>query len=153
MIRKIKLVIPGSRGLLARRNYFKLFSILILFFKIPVSSSAQTGERVYQSYCAGCHGAQLQGSVASPLIKKTWKYGGDRSSILKVIRNGIPETTMVSWEGTLSLKEIEAVTDYIIRAQAKPVEKKETAKPLEISTKLYKLKIEKISTQGLTTPW
>ena len=143
----------SKKPLLAARRYFKLFSIAVVSFTISAYSYAQPGKLVYQNYCGGCHGAQLQGSIASPLIKKTWKYGGDRKSILKTIRNGIPETTMTSWEGTLSAKEIEAVTDYIVSAQAKPVVKKETEKPLQINTKLYKLKIEKVFTQGLTTPW
>src|SRR5687768_12992215 len=101
MTEKVKQIKPLSKKtLLAARRYFKLFSIAVVSFTISAYSSAQPGKMVYQNYCGGCHGAQLQGSIASPLIKKTWKYGGDRNSILKTIRNGIPETTMARWEGT-----------------------------------------------------
>ena len=93
--------------LLARRRYCRLAFIAVASLTISAYSYAQPGKLVYQNYCGGCHGAQLQGSVASPLIKKAWKYGGDRNSILRTIRNGIPETTMARWEGTLSAKESE----------------------------------------------
>ena len=133
--------------------YLKLLLIAIPSITISVNSSAQPGRQLYTNYCGGCHGAQLQGSRASPLVKKTWMNGGDRNSILKTIRNGIPGTEMVKWEGILSTNEIEAVTDYIINMQAKPIGKNETRKPLTVDTKLYKLKIEKVFTQGINTPW
>ena len=133
--------------------YFKLLLIAILSITISVNSSGQSGRQLYTNYCGGCHGAQLQGSRASPLVKKTWMNGGDRNSILKSIRNGIQGTEMVKWEGILSTNEIEAVTDYIINMQAKPIGKNETRKPLTVDTKLYKLKIEKVFTQGINTPW
>ena len=75
--------------------------VLLVF---PADSFAQTGETVYATYCAGCHGAQLQGSVAPPLIKKDWKHGSDRNSILNTIRNGVPQTEMMKWEGVLSAR-------------------------------------------------
>jgi glucose/arabinose dehydrogenase len=136
----------------ANRN-LKLLLIAIPSITISLNSSAQLGKQLYTNYCGGCHGAQLQGSRASPLVKKTWMNGGDRNSILKTIRNGIPGTEMAKWEGILSTNEIEAVTDYIINMQAKPIRKNETRKPLTVDTKLYKLKIEKVFTQGINTPW
>ena len=137
-----------------RREWFAgTFLLTFLSFVNLLDSSAQSGKQVYANYCGGCHGAELQGSRASALIKKTWKYGGDRNSILNNIRHGIPGTEMAKWEGTLSVKEIGAVTNYIISVQAKPVVKKEIAKPLSVSTKLYKLKIEKVVTRGINTPW
>lgn len=79
---------------------FRILLVSVNFsLTIPIYSFAQTGEMVYKTYCAGCHGAQLQGSVAPSLMKKEWKHGGDRNSILKTIRNGIPKTQMIKWEG------------------------------------------------------
>ena len=141
-----------KKELFAATWYFRLFLIAISSITISVNSSAQ-GRQVYTNYCGGCHGAELQGSRASPLVKKTWMHGGDRNSILKIIRNGIPGTEMAKWEGILSKNEIEAVTDYIVSMQGKPIGKNETVKPLTVDTKLYKLKIEKLFTQGINTPW
>lgn len=127
-----------------------LFSALLA---LPFYSSAQTGEVVYKTYCAGCHGAQLQGSVGPALIKKDWKHGGDRNSILKTIQNGVPSTEMIKWEGVLSARQIEDVTDFILKAQTSPEIVRKLELPLEIKTKLYSLRIEKLVTEGLKTPW
>lgn len=129
---------------------------LLLFgalLALPLYSSAQTGEVVYKTYCAGCHGAQLQGSVGPALIKKDWKHGGDRNSILKTIQNGVPSTEMIKWEGVLSARQIEDVTDFILKAQTSPEIVRKLELPLEIKTKLYSLRIEKLVTEGLKTPW
>ena len=120
---------------------------------IPGLLSAQIGKQVYNSYCAGCHGAELQGGAASPLIKKEWKHGGSRKSILHTVRNGIPGTEMAKWTGTLSDKQIQAVTDFILVAQKKSTAKTASVKPLTVQTSLYKLRIEKLVTSKLQTPW
>src|SRR5215204_3938578 len=142
-----------KKQLFAATWYSRLFLIAISSLTTSANSSAQLGRQVYTNYCGGCHGPQLQGSRASPLVKKTWMHGSDRNSILKIIRNGIPGTEMAKWEGILSTNEMEAVTDYIISMQGKPIAKDETRKPLTVDTKLSKLKIEKIFTQGINTPW
>lgn len=129
-----------------------LFSVNFLL-TIPIYSFAQTGEIVYKTYCAGCHGAQLQGSVAPSLMKKAWKHGSDRNSILKTIRNGIPKTEMIKWEGALSSTQIEAVTDFILKAQTAPEIVRTLELPLEVKTKRYSLKIEKVVSEGLKGPW
>lgn len=120
---------------------------------IAFHSLAQNGQIVYKNYCAGCHGAQLQGSAGPALIKKEWKHGGDRASLLRTIRNGIPSTEMIKFEGVLSAKEIEAVTDFILNVQTSPELIKKSDLPLRVDTKLYKLRIEKLVTEGLTSPW
>ncbi|QMW04169.1 PQQ-dependent sugar dehydrogenase [Spirosoma foliorum] len=133
---------------------FRPFLVSVCFLlAMPGDSSAQTGENIYSTYCAGCHGAQMQGSVAPALIKKDWKHGGDRNSILNTIRNGIPKTEMIQWEGTLSSAQIEAVTDYILKAQTNPEIVRKNELPLKVKTKLYSLKIEKLVTEGLKGPW
>lgn len=128
-------------------------SLLLILLWIPAYVHAQTGEEVYRSYCAGCHGGQMQGSVATALIKKDWKHGSDRNSIIKTIRDGVPDTVMAKWGSILSAKQIEAVTDFIIKAQTSPELAKQAAKPLTVSTKHYKLKIEKLITTGVNGPW
>ncbi|MEI9920860.1 MAG: PQQ-dependent sugar dehydrogenase [Bacteroidota bacterium] len=128
-------------------------SLTLLFYIVSVTALAQSGEQVYKNYCTGCHGAQLQGSIATALIKTDWKHGGDRASIIKTIANGVPNTEMAKWSGMLTAKDIEAVTDYILAAQANSSVAKEEAKPLDIQTKLYKLKIEKLITEGLVIPY
>lgn len=132
-----------------------LIAIAFLFPSFFISSYtlAQNGEQVYKRYCAGCHGNQLEGSSASALIKDDWKHGGDRNSILNTIKNGIPGTEMMKWEGTLSEADIEAVRDFIIMKQFNSTELTVPEIPSVIETKEYNLNIEKLVTEGLNHPW
>lgn len=114
---------------------------------------AQNGQIVYKNHCAGCHGAQLQGSSAPALLKKDWKHGGDRPSVIRTIRNGVPSTEMMRFAGLLSEKEIEAVADFIVNAQNAPNLIKKTNLPLQVKTKQYTLNIEKLVIEGLAGPW
>lgn len=116
-------------------------------------SIAQSGAAIYINNCSGCHGAQLQGSIATALIEKELKHGSDRSSIIKVIRNGIPSTPMMKWQGVLSDQQIEAVTDFIISSRNAPEKVKSLALPNKVTTKDYKLNIETLVTQGMSAPW
>ena len=127
----------------------KLLPLLIF---VAFSAFGQTGDVVYINYCAGCHGKELQGSIATALLKKTWKHGGDRSSIIKTITNGVPNTEMGKWSGILTAQQIEAVADYILKAQNSPEIIRKIEKPLSIQTKLYNLKIERLI-EGLNGPW
>jgi glucose/arabinose dehydrogenase len=78
----------------------------------------------------------------------------DRKSIINTISNGIPGTEMMKWSGVINDKEIAAVTDYILEVRKSPeLSKTQTEKPTEISTKHYKLKIERLATQGIERPW
>ncbi len=60
---------------------------------------------------------------------------------------------MAKWSSALSTKEIEAVADFIVKAQKAPQIAKQPEKPLTVKTKLYDLRIEKLITQGLSGPW
>ncbi|NID10911.1 PQQ-dependent sugar dehydrogenase [Fibrivirga algicola] len=131
----------------------KLVALAGLCLTLSVQTLAQNGQIVYKNYCAGCHGAQLKGSAGPALIKKEWKHGGDRASLLTTIRNGIPSTEMSKFDGVLSAKEIEAVTDFILNAQTSPELVRKTDLPLHVDTKRYKLRIEKLVTEGLLSPW
>ncbi|HEX8060547.1 MAG TPA: PQQ-dependent sugar dehydrogenase, partial [Cyclobacteriaceae bacterium] len=130
----------------------KILFVLLLLVNY-FSAFSQPGEQVYKNYCAGCHGTQLQGAMATALIKTTWKHGGDRASLIGTIADGVPNTEMAKWSNALSPKDIEAVADYILAAQKNSTVAKHEQKPLDIQTKLYKLKIGKLVTEGLATPW
>lgn len=126
---------------------------LLILVLIGGNVSAQSGAEIYTTYCRGCHGDQMQGGVASALIKDEWAHGGDRNSIIKTISDGIPSTNMISWKSVLSAKDIETVTDYILQAQATPDIVQRVDQPDIVNTQLYTLKVEKVVTEGLDTPW
>jgi glucose/arabinose dehydrogenase len=117
-----------------------------------VYANAQQGETIYKTYCAGCHGSNLQGNSASKLVKTDWNYGRGKGALIRNIRYGIPKTEMAAWGAVLKNEEINAVADFIIASQevspnaVRPI-------PDKLTTSEYVLKVEKLVTSGLTTPW
>ena len=43
---------------------------------------------LYQTYCASCHGAKLEGGQGSSLVDGVWKHGGSDAEITKSIIEG-----------------------------------------------------------------
>lgn len=126
---------------------------LSLFLFFPLAGLfAQQGETVYKNYCAGCHGGQMQGNTASKLIKTDWQYGRGKGAMIRNIRFGIPFTEMIAWGTILKEEEIHSVADYILAAQAVPPDAPRPV-PERLTTKNYILKVEKLITDGLNTPW
>lgn len=118
------------------------------------SSLLKDGALAYQTYCAGCHGKQLEGAAAPGLVKQDLKHGADRKSIRSSISNGIPGTEMIKWSGVISEKQIDLLTDYVLAVRKSPdLAKGKIEKPMQLSTKHYKLKIERLVTTGIDRPW
>lgn len=135
----------------------KIFG-LVLFLNawslMALSASAQQGARIYQTYCTGCHGADLKGTPAgSSLLAKNLKHGIDKSEISQSISNGIAGSTMISWGNALSPSEVEAVTEYILQSRKSRAANQSEEKALTATTQDYTLKIEKLVTEGLVSPW
>jgi aldose sugar dehydrogenase len=127
-----------------------LGSIFLLF--MVQGLYGQEGERIYKTYCAGCHGAQLEGNSAGTLIKTEWTYGRGRGAFIRNITFGIHGTEMIAWNTILNEEEIKAVADYIVAAQEVPPNAIRPI-PEQISTKEYTLKVEKLVEEGISTPW
>lgn len=113
----------------------------------------ERGAIVYQNYCAGCHGRKLQGSIAPALVNTVFKHGAALDSIVKSVQNGIPGTEMIGWSNALATEDIEAVAGYIHTVQHSPQLIAVEARPMELTTKHYKLKIEELVTEGIEKPW
>ena len=113
---------------------------------------AQNGELTYKTYCSGCHGAQMQGSTASKLIKTEWKYGREKGLIFRNIKYGIQGTEMIAWGQFLKNEDINAVADFIVASQEVPPAAVRPI-PETLSTKDYTLKVEKLVSTGIRVPW
>ncbi|MDA0196647.1 MAG: PQQ-dependent sugar dehydrogenase [Bacteroidetes bacterium] len=127
---------------------------LIAAFAIIQSCQAKPphpGAAVYQTYCTGCHGAQMQGSLAAPLIKTDWIYGRGKGNMMRNVRYGIAGTQMAEWDQVLTREQISDVVDYIFESQDVPPSA-ERSIPDQIETENYVLKIEKFG-KGLSKPW
>jgi len=72
-----------------------------------------TGQAIFNSNCVACHGDKAQGVVGPNLTDEYWLHGGKINNVFKTIKYGIPEKGMISWEKTLTPKQISDVANYI----------------------------------------
>ncbi len=89
--------------------------------KTKIVAVKKTTPQTYRLLCASCHGNNLEGTIrGESLIDNKWHYGSKRSQIFKNINEGIIDKGMPAWQGALTKKEIESLTDFIIgRAKKK----------------------------------
>jgi len=134
-------------------SIFRKIAFLTLFLFFTTVSLAQDGEELYKTYCAGCHGSNLGGNSASPLIKTHWKYGRTSGLMTRNITYGIPGTEMIAWNQVLDGDQIKSLVRYISRAQ-KVHPNRERPIPETIQTNDYTLKVEEwVATRAIRTPW
>ncbi len=73
-------------------------------------------DELYQTNCAACHGAKMEGGLGSSLIDDEWLHGDSDDAIAKSIREGFPELGMVPWAETLDDQQIRSLV-ILIREQ------------------------------------
>ncbi len=90
-----------------------------------LTAQEQQGETLFQQNCAFCHaadgtGRNWIGSFLQPpprnLTSATAMQGMTRARLKKVIRDGLPGTTMSAWKSVLNDGQINAVITYVSRA-------------------------------------
>ena len=87
----------------------------------PAGESLSDGKRIYQRYCASCHGSNAEGGPGNDLIPpapdltdKDWKHGSTDGEIFSAIKNGVPpELNMIPFADQLKDPEIWNVVNYI----------------------------------------
>lgn len=72
---------------------------------------------IYKKQCASCHGANLEGAMASSLLDDKWVKGGSDKQLMTSIKHGVAGTSMPPWQGKLSDDEIRTLV-LLIREQA-----------------------------------
>jgi cytochrome c oxidase cbb3-type subunit 3 len=85
-------------------------------------ATIEAGKATFQQNCAACHGPDLSGTLAGnklpglPLSDTEWKYGGNPTDVLKIVRKGSPDVTkgMPAWEPQLGVKRVVEVVAYIM---------------------------------------
>ncbi len=133
-----------------------LFAALCAF-SVPAysqekSASIEKGQGLFATYCVQCHGPNLEGGTAKGLIKDDWLFGRTRRAMRLNIAYGIESAGMPAWGHAIPRKDIEALIDFINSKQGTPPVKSKPI-PALLETELYSLKIEKMATNGLRTPW
>lgn len=79
-------------------------------------SSLASGEKIYTTNCVPCHGDKGQGGVGPNLTDKFWLHGGGIQNIFKVIKYGVAEKGMRSWQSEIKPSDIQNVSSYILQA-------------------------------------
>jgi cytochrome c oxidase cbb3-type subunit 3 len=86
----------------------------------------QVGERLFLTYCAGCHGSDARGAKGFPNLRaKEWIWGGDAATIEATITHGRPAADdhgvqdtnparMPAWGAILGEEKIRDVANYVI---------------------------------------
>ena len=77
------------------------------------ASVISSGMAIYKTNCEACHGDKGQGTVGPNLTDDFWLHGGKINNVFKTIKYGVTEKGMISWEKTLSPKQISEVSNYI----------------------------------------
>jgi cytochrome c oxidase cbb3-type subunit III len=72
------------------------------------------GKQLYTVNCVACHGAGGEGGVGPNLTDKYWIHGGGIKNIFKVIKYGVIEKGMISWQTQLKPSEMQQVSSYIL---------------------------------------
>ncbi|MBI1424009.1 MAG: cytochrome-c oxidase, cbb3-type subunit III [Gammaproteobacteria bacterium] len=101
----------------ADKQYGPIFAA---YAKQPIPELAKdakamaTGQRLFLTYCAVCHGSDAGGATGFPnLTDSDWLYGGDPATIQTTIldgRNGI----MPPWGSALSAQQVDDVVAYVL---------------------------------------
>lgn len=65
--------------------------------------------------CFACHGPNLEGTAIAPTLRAhKWRNGdGSLAMIMRVVRNGVPNTVMISHPGGINDAELAEVTAYV----------------------------------------
>ncbi|RZK19256.1 MAG: c-type cytochrome [Pedobacter sp.] len=74
----------------------------------------EEGKGIFNTNCVVCHGDKGQGSIGPNLTDEFWLHGGGVNNVFKTIKYGVPDKGMISWEKTLSPKQISAVANFIM---------------------------------------
>lgn len=76
-------------------------------------SLVATGNGVYATTCASCHGAKGEGGIGANLADMYWIHGAQPMNIYDTISKGVVEKGMPSWESSLSLESRVALVAFI----------------------------------------
>ena len=84
------------------------------------AESIEAGKKLYQRYCASCHGPAgkgdggmaLAGGTPADLTDDTWDYGSTDGEIFVAIRDGV-SSDMLAYKDKLNEKQIWQLVNFI----------------------------------------
>jgi mono/diheme cytochrome c family protein len=90
---------------------------LLCVYSVRAEDAAAEGERIYDNYCATCHGDQLQNSSGGLTFDLRRLKSNEYPRFVNSVTNG--KNKMPPWKGVLSETQINDLWAYI-RASASP---------------------------------
>jgi cytochrome c oxidase cbb3-type subunit 3 len=72
-----------------------------------------SGAKIFNQQCAVCHKTDGGGSIGPNLTDDYWLHGGDIKSVYTVIKEGVVEKGMISWQTMLSPSQMRDVSNYV----------------------------------------
>src|SRR5438067_12935571 len=80
------------------------------------------GQALFRGLCSGCHGGAGRGGKGPDLTRKHFLHGDTDDDIARVIRNGVPGTTMKKLGESLTEEQITKLVAYIRSLSRAPAE-------------------------------
>lgn len=71
------------------------------------------GQAMFRGLCSGCHGGAGRGGKGPDLTDNRWIHGNTDDDIARVIKNGVPKTTMKKLGESLKEEQIRTIIKYI----------------------------------------
>jgi cytochrome c oxidase cbb3-type subunit 3 len=81
------------------------------------ATALENGASIFARQCAVCHQADGGGNVGPNMTDEYWIHGGDIKDLFSVIKYGVPEKGMISWEAQLTPGDMRDVASYILTLQ------------------------------------
>lgn len=107
------------------------------------------GAEVYKTSCAMCHGPNLEGTVAPPLVGSVFRtnwYAGDRT--LGDLFAHIAESMPLTAPGSLAPEQYAAVTAYLLAKNGHPAGEDEMETDVEKLDAFVLVPVETDETKG-----
>jgi putative heme-binding domain-containing protein len=103
-------------------------------------AALEEGQALFRGLCSGCHGGNGRGGKGPDLTDDRWIHGDSDDDIARVIRDGVPKTTMKKLGESLKEEQIRKLILYIrslARAPGEPTWKPYLAGDAKAGHKLF----------------
>jgi putative heme-binding domain-containing protein len=85
-------------------------------------AALEEGQALFRGLCSGCHGGAGRGGKGPDLTDTRWIHGGTDDDITRVIKNGVPKSTMKKLGESLKDDQITKIIAYLRTLARSPTE-------------------------------